>query len=99
MAFLVSFKSILEHTQCITRFFPPDIEVVECVLRPYEVKAHTLMLLEVGLKGKEMIGTPKPSLGPTSLWTAQAVNKIPGHTGYLTIATIHYKLTNSNKSC
>lgn len=72
-----------------------DVEVVECVQRPYEIKSHTLLVPNVGVVSEEVgrdcfggsLGAP--SVGSTSLWTAKATNKIPGHTGYLIAATLH----------
>ena len=75
------------------------MEVVECVHRPFEVKTHVLIVPDVGVQlVKEDVGGAysgrklvSPSLGHASLWTAQPTNIIPGHTGYLTSATLHHK--------
>ena len=92
-----------------------DVEVMECLLRPYIVKASNLTLSNVGvaldvdveadlmrLDGCVPGSSPdegsvvtRPAAGSTAslgthvLWTAQPANKIPGHTGYLTSATLH----------
>lgn len=77
-----------------------DIDVVECIQRPYEVKPHTLVVPSVGVvsasgggAGRKVV---RPSLGSASLLTAQATNRIPGHTGYLITATLHCKTNAEN---
>lgn len=71
-----------------------DVEVLECVQRPYEVKTHTLTVPDVGVVNDQVGGAPmgmllSHSLGSASLWTAQATNRIPGHTGFLITATLY----------
>ena len=89
-----------------------DVEVMECLLRPYTVKTCTLTLADVGVmldevEGSDLEGVVRserqefmdemrtgrnmfsPSLGSHSLCTAQPTHKIPGHTGYLTTATLY----------
>ncbi len=68
-----------------------DVDVVECVQRPYEVKTHTFTVPDVGAEGDAgggACGWKSPSLGSMALWTAQPTNRIPGHTGYLITATL-----------
>lgn len=69
--------------------FPADVDVVECLQRPYEVKAHVLTVPSVGASG--VGGAFSLSYGTASLYSAQAINKIPGHTGYIITATLHCK--------
>ena len=74
---------------CMLHVTLADVDVMECVLRPYEVRVHTQAIPNVGVVNNG--GSVSPSVGSTSLWTAQATNKIPGHTGYLITATMHWK--------
>ena len=72
-----------------------DVDVMECVQRPYEVKTHPLTVPDVGVADESGIcGWKSPSLGSLSLWTAQPTNRIPGHTGYLITATLPHKHLN-----
>lgn len=70
-----------------------DIEVLECLQRPYEVRTQTLTVPNVGVTKKEVGGANfvLPSIGSSSVWTAKPTNRIPGHTGYLITATLHHK--------
>ena len=70
-----------------------DVDVMECVRRPYEVKNHTLTVPSVGGAVSTEVGGAcgTPSLGSAAMWTAQATNNIPAHTGYLVLATLHNK--------
>lgn len=69
-----------------------DVDVVECVRRPYEVKTHPLAVPDVGVAEEGgASGCKSPNLGSISLWTAQPTNRIPGHTGYLITATLPHK--------
>lgn len=70
---------------------PTDVDIVECLQRPYEVKTHALAVPSVGREVGRAYSGISPSLGTASLWTAQATNRIPGHTGYIITATLHCK--------
>ena len=69
-----------------------DVEVMECIQRPYEVRTQTLTVPNVGVANKEVGGVNfvVPSVGNSVMWTAKPMNKIPGHTGYLISATLHH---------
>ena len=66
-----------------------DIEVMESLRRPYGVREHTLSVPHMGTPGTP---TPHKLTHPTqsqvTLYTAQPVKTIPGHTGFLTFATL-----------
>ena len=72
---------------------PADVDVVECLQRPYEVKTHVLTVPSVGVAsgvGGAYSGVSQ-SLGNASLCAALATNRIPGHTGYIITATLQCK--------
>lgn len=73
------------HVACMA-----DVDMLECVQRPYEIRVHSFTVPAVGGANSSDIFVP-PSLGSSSLWTAQAINRIPAHTGYLVTATLHCK--------
>ena len=75
---------------------------MECLLRPYMVKLSNLAVPNVGVVPDEGVAASAESrpgesgdggisagLGFHSLWTTCPVSKIPGHTGYLTSATLY----------
>lgn len=87
---LCSFSPCMEQVQRMCQQLRTsgfsDVDVLECVQRPYDVKAHTLSVPAVGVVRQKAVS---PSLGSSLLWTAQATNRIPGHTGYLITATLY----------
>ncbi len=79
-----------------------DVQVMECLMRPYIVKVSNMAVPNVGVATDELVEDcaaddchsarslrtgGTASVGTCSMWTAQPSNKIPGHTGYLTTAT------------
>lgn len=81
---------------CHSQLLCADIETIECLLRPYDAHAHTLTIPNIGVTGDS--GDPytrgklvHPTLTSHPLHTAQPARKIPGHTGFLTFATLNCK--------
>ena len=75
-----------------------DIQVMECLQRTYDIKSHTLTVPNVGYSSGEASSVDEaysggklvsPCLTQHSLYAAQPSRKCPGHTGYLTFATLH----------
>lgn len=93
----------VEVTECLLRphvvktytLTIPDVGVAQEVMRGWVIdeggNAVTGNTGEQEVRGEVTVGVRNvsPSLGSHSIWAAQPTNKIPGHTGYLTMATLH----------
>ena len=70
----------------------PDVGVAHEVLEGWVIGDNAAMVTGEPEEGCEVppgSGMFSPSLGSYSMWTTQPTNKIPGHTGYLTMATLY----------
>lgn len=85
---------VMKYTHTLSRLSPcvSDIDTVECLVRPYDVHSHTLSVPNVGVEGvctySKLV---QPTLTSHILYTGQPVKKTPGHTGFLTFATLTHK--------
>ena len=66
-----------------------DVEVMECLQRPFGVRERTLSVPSLGVASTP---TPHklthPTLSQVTFYSAQPTKTVPGHTGFLTFATL-----------
>jgi tRNA (adenine57-N1/adenine58-N1)-methyltransferase len=67
-----------------------DVEVMECLLRPFDVRPCVINIANLGGEGENQRTAP-PIESTVSMYTCAPHRDIPGHTGYLTFATLHHK--------
>ncbi len=61
-------------------------------MRPNDVHSHALTVPNVGAEGVSIHNKLlRPTLSVQTLYTAQPVKKAPGHTGFITFATLSHK--------
>ena len=78
----------VSHTH-LSLSLSPDVEVMETLHRPFNVRERTLCVPHLGTPHTP---TPHklthPTLSHVTLYTAQPAKSHPGHTGFLTFATL-----------
>jgi len=69
------------------------LDTIECLQRPYDVHPHNIDVPNTGYTAVEEGKLVKPTLETKTIYTSQPTKKIPGHTGFLTFATLYHKTT------